>query len=489
MANDDDIARLAVDIRRGSIIAAAGCGKTEQIALAVGLSDQRRLILTHTHAGVDALTKRLRKHRVPAAKYRIATIAGWCLRFAASFPQRSGVVKTTPTTSAEWNAVYQAGASLLDSGAVDGVLLASYGGCFVDEYQDCTAEQHQVVYRLANLLPTCVFGDPLQAIFDFRYQQPVDWDRDVYPMFARSAELLTPWRWKNAENRALADWLRHVRTAIELGSDIDLSLRPKCVRWTALPADPPLHQRTVVAECLASMSEPMQGSLIVIGDSTSENRRSALAQKLAKQGFANLEPIGCKTLHAAAKMIDRSTGLGRVKAIVGFASKCMTGVDNAELQRSLDAREEGRRLGQAKFGSLFPLTDAVISNGGEQSQVMLLQALHDRPGSYLYRREMYFAMRSALNMKTTRQLPTLSAAVWEVQNKLRHGGRRLGIRSIGSTLLVKGLEFDRAIVVAEDAMTSKDWYVALTRATRSIRIIAPAERFRPARDQVPAALA
>lgn len=78
MANDDDIARLAVSIRRGSIVAAAGCGKTEQIALAVGSSDGRRLILTHTHAGVDALTRRLRKHHVPTAKYRIDTIAGWC---------------------------------------------------------------------------------------------------------------------------------------------------------------------------------------------------------------------------------------------------------------------------------------------------------------------------------------------------------------------------------------------------------------------------
>lgn len=101
MANDDDIARLAVGIRRGSIVAAAGCGKTEQIALAVGISDGRRLILTHTHAGVDALTRRLRKHQVPTAKYRIDTIAGWCLRFAASFPQRSGLARVVPTTSAQ----------------------------------------------------------------------------------------------------------------------------------------------------------------------------------------------------------------------------------------------------------------------------------------------------------------------------------------------------------------------------------------------------
>ncbi|WP_439408545.1 UvrD-helicase domain-containing protein [Bradyrhizobium sp. DASA03076] len=289
MANDDDIARLAVSIRRGSIVAAAGCGKTEQIALAVGSSDGRRLILTHTHAGVDALTRRLRKHHVPTAKYRIDTIAGWCLRFAASFPQRSGFSGVVPTTSAHWDSVYHAGARLLDSGAVDGVLLASYRGCFVDEYQDCTKQQHQVVSRLANLLPTCVFGDPLQAIFDFGDQQPVDWDSDVFPLFERSAELLTPWRWKNAENLELAEWLQGVRTALENSNYLDLQSRPRCVTWTSLPAAAQRRQRVIVGECLASMRDPVQGSLIVIGDSTSENRRSALAQKLAKQGFGSLE--------------------------------------------------------------------------------------------------------------------------------------------------------------------------------------------------------
>lgn len=39
--------------------------------------------------------------------------------------------------------------------------------------------------------------------------------------------------------------------------------------------------------------------------------------------------------------------------------------------------------------------------------------------------------------------------------------------SIGSTLFVKGLEFDRGIIVHATNMTRKDWYVALTRGTRS----------------------
>lgn len=477
---DADIARLAAGVRRGSIIAAAGCGKTEQIARAVGVSEHRRLILTHTHAGVDALTRRLKKLQIPSGKYRIDTIAGWCLRFAASFPRRSGILSTAPNSTAEWDAVYAAGACLLDSGAVDGVINSSYGGCFVDEYQDCTLQQHDVIRRLANHLPTCVFGDPLQAIFDFRGQTPVSWEKDVFPNFGQAAELATPWRWKNAGNEDLAEWLRAVRLALQKGEILDLSNRPSCVTWTALPADPRHQQATVVRQCLESMRDDLLGNLIVIGDSTSENRRSALAQKLAQQGFVNIEAVGCKTLFATARAIDGSVGQARFKMLLAFAAKCMIGADKAELQRAVDARQQGRRLGQAKFGDLLQLTDAIIQDGGDDSMLAFLQALRDRPGVRIYRREMYFAMQSALQTTTKTQPPSLHASIWEVQNRSRHAGRRLGIRSIGSTLLVKGLEFDRAIVTSTDAMSGKDLYVALTRATKTIRIISQSVRFTPA---------
>lgn len=42
-----------------------------------------------------------------------------------------------------------------------------------------------------------------------------------------------------------------------------------------------------------------------------------------------------------------------------------------------------------------------------------------------------------------------------------------------STLLVKGLEFDHAVVIHNDNMSAKDWYVALTRASKTLRIVSP----------------
>jgi DNA helicase IV len=45
---------------------------------------------------------------------------------------------------------------------------------------------------------------------------------------------------------------------------------------------------------------------------------------------------------------------------------------------------------------------------------------------------------------------------------------------------VKGLEFDHAIIVHSANMTSKDWYVALTRASKTVTVLSPVERFAPA---------
>ena len=84
-----DVSQLAASLSRGSIVAAAGCGKTEQIARAVALCDRRRLVLTHTHAGVDAIVSDSMNGKVPPESYRVDTIAGWCLRYTIAFPKRS----------------------------------------------------------------------------------------------------------------------------------------------------------------------------------------------------------------------------------------------------------------------------------------------------------------------------------------------------------------------------------------------------------------
>lgn len=87
---DDEINLL--DIKRGTVTAPAGCGKTHLIAQAISRHGDKKpiLVLTHTNAGVAALRGRLEKAGVPAKAYRLSTIDGWAMRLIATFPKRSG---------------------------------------------------------------------------------------------------------------------------------------------------------------------------------------------------------------------------------------------------------------------------------------------------------------------------------------------------------------------------------------------------------------
>lgn len=61
---------------------------------------------------------------------------------------------------------------------------------------------------------------------------------------------------------------------------------------------------------------------------------------------------------------------------------------------------------------------------------------------------------------------TLHQAVLIERERYRHLGRPLARRSVGSTLLVKGLEADMAVVLFSETMGAQDLYVAMTRGAR-----------------------
>ncbi len=219
-----DPTQTLAEAPRAFVIAAAGCGKTEEIARAVALNTRRpQLILTHTHAGVRALRDRLASLKVSSQRYNVETIAGWALKYAASYPTLAELMLTNPTGD-DWAAVYEAAARVLRSSAVQEVVAATYGGVYVDEYQDCTKRQHHLVMQLAKLLPCRLLGDPLQGIFDFE-EDPVKWAEDIEPHFERLPGMTTPWRWLG-KNPALGDRLAKIRQAMMQGDPIGLARAP-----------------------------------------------------------------------------------------------------------------------------------------------------------------------------------------------------------------------------------------------------------------------
>ena len=131
------------------MVAPAGFGKTYLIAEAVSRSSGRQLVLTHTYAGVNALRGKMRILRVPSAAFHIDTIASWALRLCLAYRKASRWTVERPGDNTEWTALYEACATLLESEFIRRIVQASYEGVYVDEYQDCSIAQHEIVLKLA----------------------------------------------------------------------------------------------------------------------------------------------------------------------------------------------------------------------------------------------------------------------------------------------------------------------------------------------------
>jgi hypothetical protein len=200
---------------------------------------------------------------------------------------------------------------------------------------------------------------------------------------------------------------------------------------------------------------------------------------LAKQGFSNIEPIDCKNLYAAARKLATGTSQKQFDATVKFLSQCMSGIRKAEFVEAVASKKAGRARGKAAFGDLIEHGLALQDGAHLRDCLALIEGFSQLSTTYVFRRQMFSAMRSALRMTVDGECADLSDAVWQVQNWIRHAGRNIAYRSVGSTLLVKGLQFANAVVVHSESMNRNDWYVALTRATHTLTVLSPLRRFAP----------
>lgn len=455
---------------RAFVIAPAGCGKTELIAKAVYLDAGRRsLVLTHTHAGIDALRKRLKALGAASSSYEVDTIASWSLRLAASFPSTSGITTHRPD-DAQWNTVYAVAARMLSIKAIKTVAHASFDSVYVDEYQDCSPLQHDIVLKMANIRPTRILGDPLQGIFDFGDSEIVNWQTHIEPHFEELARLSEPHRWTK-KNPALGDWLLTVRERLEAGEPIDLrQALHGCVKFVQLPPDPRQRGDVQRVTCMSAICRDDETLLAI---HSWEPQCHQIARRTGGK-FRSPETIECDVLFKTAKAFDDacdSPTLARVA--FEFACLCLTKVKN-ELkgigERIFDGRglQQGRKyLHQEQLEAL----SKIVEEGSLPSVQKALLALARTPGVAKVRHELFHEMLRSLNEHETGRHSCLEEAAILARDRTRRTGRAPGRYVISRTLLVKGLEFDHVIILDANALDRKNLYVALTRGSRSLTVL------------------
>ncbi len=464
---------LAVHEGSGRVVAPAGFGKTHLIAASTSLCIGRQLILTHTHAGVNALRHKMRELGVGDGLYHIDTIASWSLRLSLSYTSTSGWLVERPANNEQWSALYGACALLLDCAFVRRIIRASYAGVYVDEYQDCSIPQHGIVLKLARDLPCRILGDPLQGIFDFEGQDPVDWPRDVETSFQLLGELDVPHRWIRGGAGDLGAWLSAARNQLEQGQPIDLIQgRPDEVRFTLTNANP---QELFQAQgnCCRYFRCDRLHTVIAIHKGSQEYKAKChrLSRNLSGR-FSSIEEIEGKSLFSFLNRIDRArTDARRLKEVIAFAGKCMTAVDQnlaAGTVRGehVNIRANTRNPDAAQRGNEYladPTSDAMRR---------FLVALKETPGVEVIRSDLFNRAMGMLLKHVLHPELSLAEAAERYHGEFRYKGRPVGRRKlIGTTLLVKGLEFDHAIVLDAQSLSKKELYVALTRGARSLTIL------------------
>ena len=146
------------------VVAPAGYGKTHAIAECLDYTEGRQLILTHTHAGVASLKEKIQKQGIAYSQYRVETISGFAQKYVNAFYCGSDIPEQEDST-AYYPFIIEKAKHLFEIAPIKDVIKATYSGLFVDEYQDCTVAQHNLVKALADILPTRILGDHLQGIF------------------------------------------------------------------------------------------------------------------------------------------------------------------------------------------------------------------------------------------------------------------------------------------------------------------------------------
>ena len=462
----------------GYVIAPAGYGKTHLIADAVRLATKRQLVLTHTYAGVNALRRKMRQIGVSSSACRVDTIASWALRLCLSYPNASDWTIQRPE-GGQWTALYRTCGVLLDHPFIGRILRASYGGVYVDEYQDCSTHQHQLILKLARDLPCRILGDPLQAIFDFANESPVDWDGEIPTNFVRLGQLDTAHRWLRACRPALGAWLKAARSALEQGQPLDLTQRADGVTLKHTNDENLLISQGNT--CRYLNCDPRHRVIAIHkGDQHYKAKCHRLARTIGGR-FSSIEEIEGKDLFAFINRLERArTNQTRLKKVIKFAADCMTSVNN-NLPAATSRGEHVEIRRNTRNPIVAAAANAFLAAPSSANIAGFLDALNGLPDVQVIRADLFNRMTGILKKHLMHPDLTLREAAERYHSEFRYRGRPVGRRRlIGTTLLVKGLEFDHAIVLDADSLSRKELYVALTRGARSLTIISTRATLNPA---------
>jgi hypothetical protein len=189
--------------------------------------------------------------------------------------------------------------------------------------------------------------------------------------------------------------------------------------------------------------------------------------------YTSMEEMESKDLLRHAEIIDHRHGTARALAVVDFAALCVTQVGKhvATAKKHLGSGVLPTATPGAANQAAVEALCQVAQSPEPAAVASALAAIARLPDSKTYRRELLTEMQGTLRLAASAPGRPWADVAWDIRDRARRNGRALERRIVSRTLLVKGLEFDHAIVLNADELDIKDLYVAMTRASRTLTVL------------------
>jgi DNA helicase-2/ATP-dependent DNA helicase PcrA len=167
-----------------------------------------------------------------------------------------------------------------------------------------------------------------------------------------------------------------------------------------------------------------------------------------------------------------------LQQLFGLAQSVMTNCSIAELNRRLDTlvRQTAKKPPNAIEGAAL----AFLGDATYASAIDLLHTMREGNGVRVYRPAILRAALAAFRAAGAANVSLVDAFV-RVREESRFTGRTLPKRSIGSTLLFKGLEAEVAVVMDAHELDARNLYVAMTRGSQLLVVCSPTSSLNPPR--------
>jgi superfamily I DNA/RNA helicase len=455
---------------KSMLIAPAGYGKTYTISeCLIHLEGKgKQLILTHTHSGVASLKEKFKQKNIPSSNYNIETIMSFAQKYVLSFYNGKDI-PSQENSKEYYPFIINKAKEIFKLNLVKNVISRTYFSLFVDEYQDCTTQQHELILSLAVLFPTHILGDYLQGIFGFNGESLIDMQSKIGMLgfINNQYSLNQPQRWLRGNNSGLGLDLKKIRESLIKKEEINLTQYPSIKTFIFDDRDLYLPYKDYYKEITKLLKE--ENLLILHPDSTSIYPRLKLVKQFNNR-IKLIESIDDKDFYKTAKIADEITNENIFFKLRELSFKLF---NKTELDKWFNEkgfkkkREEKDRTSVKHLESLIEELKKDISYSKISYFLIGVKGLR---GIKSHRRELFSSFVKSLREADENKILVLDAMT-NSRNLIRRTGRKVLGRCIGTTLLTKGLEFDTvAIINAHKFKCPKHLYVALTRASKRLLI-------------------